>query len=136
MERKLLSTGRQNFRELREENCIYVDKTQQIYRLCTHSKQYFLSRPRRFGKSLLLSTLEELFKGSKDLFEGLWIVDKWDWTQKSPVIHISFNVVDYEEYGLAKGIRFALLQFYKDNALLPPKSVSIKLLFTDLIKQL
>jgi hypothetical protein len=136
MERKILSLGRQDFSGLREKNCVYVDKTQHIHRLCTQGSQYFLSRPRRFGKSLLLSTLEELFKGRKDLFEGLWIADKWDWTQKNPVIHLSFNVVDYEEYGLTKGIRSALLKFYKDFALLPPQNVSIKLLFMDLIQQL
>jgi Predicted AAA-ATPase/PD-(D/E)XK nuclease superfamily len=136
MENKILSLGRQDFRGLREKNCVYVDKTQHIHRLCTRGSQYFLSRPRRFGKSLLLSTLEELFKGRKDLFEGLWIADKWDWTKKNPIIHISFNTVDYEEYGLAKGIRSVLLKFYNDNALLPPKNVSIKLLFTDLIQQL
>jgi hypothetical protein len=61
MKRKFLPIGRQSFRDLREENCIYVDKTESIYHFCTQGKMYFLSRPRRFGKSLLLSTLKGLF---------------------------------------------------------------------------
>jgi hypothetical protein len=136
MERKILPLGYQHFRDLREDNCIYVDKTQHIYRLCTLGKQYFLSRPRRFGKSLLLSTLEELFKGEKDLFDGLWIADKWDWTKKNPIIHISFNVIEYEIVGLEEGITLMLLDFYKKNALIAPKSADIKTLFFNLIEEL
>ena len=136
MERKLLPISRQSFRKLRKENCIYVDKTRFIHELCRQGGMYFLSRPRRFGKSLLLSTFEELFIGSKDLFEGLWIEDKWDWTKKSPVIHISFNVVDYEEQGLLKGIKATLLSFYKTYNLMPPKNAGIKILFLELIKKI
>jgi hypothetical protein len=136
MDRKILPTGYQHFRDLREDNCVYVDKTQQIHRLCTLGKQYFLSRPRRFGKSLLLSTLEELFKGEKDLFDGLWIADKWDWTKKNPVIHISFNVVSYETLGLEAGLRLYLLDIYKEKGLIPEENKDIKALFFNLIKQL
>ncbi len=75
MEKKILPTSRQSFRKLREDNCIYVDKTQYIHHLWHLGSMYFLSRPRRFGKSLLLSTMEEIFKGSKDLFEDTWIAD-------------------------------------------------------------
>jgi Predicted AAA-ATPase/PD-(D/E)XK nuclease superfamily len=136
MERKILPIGRQNYRSLRMNNCVYVDKTQHIYRLCTEGKAYFLSRPRRFGKSLLLSTMEELFKGRQDLFMDLWIADKWDWTKKNPILHISFNVVDYEKHGLEIGIERTLLRFYKDYGLIPPEDASIKALFFDLIEQL
>jgi hypothetical protein len=136
MEKKILSLGRQDFRGLRENNCVYVDKTQHIHRLCTRGTQYFLSRPRRFGKSLLLSTLEELFKGRKDLFEGLWIADKWDWTKKNPVIHISFNVVSYETLGLEVGLREFLLDIYEERGLDPKGKTDIKILFSNLIKQL
>jgi hypothetical protein len=136
MEKKLLPLGRQSFRELREDNCIYVDKTQHIYRLCTVGKQYFLSRPRRFGKSLLLSTLEELFMGNKELFDGLWIADKWDWTKKNPIIHISFNVVPYETFGLEDGLRRYFLEIYKEKGLISDDSADIKTLFFNLIKQL
>jgi hypothetical protein len=73
--------------------------------LLTEGYYYFLSRPRRFGKSLLLSTLAEIFKGSKELFEGLWIEDKWDWTKTNPVIHISFAAVGFKEIGLNNAIK-------------------------------
>jgi hypothetical protein len=136
MKKKILPLGRQSFRDLREDNCIYVDKTQHIYNLCTQGKMYFLSRPRRFGKSLLLSTMAELFMGSKELFTDTWIVDKWDWTQKSPVIHISFTSVDYEEEGLKVGIMTTLLDYYADNGFVPRANASIKILFKELIKQL
>jgi Predicted AAA-ATPase/PD-(D/E)XK nuclease superfamily len=101
---KNLPIGIQSLSEIRAMNCIYVDKTEYVHQLVTTGKYYFLSRPRRFGKSLLISTLKELFLGNKTLFEGLWIANKWDWTRKNPVIHISFDGVDYQGLGLSKGI--------------------------------
>ncbi len=86
--------GTQDFRKLREGNYLYVDKTKIIYDLVSSGTYYFLSRPRRFGKSLLVTTLKELFLGNRELFEGLWIEDKWGW-EPSPVIHISFNDLGY-----------------------------------------
>ena len=136
MKRKILPTGRQSFRDLRQDDCIYVDKTQHIYNLCTDTKMYFLSRPRRFGKSLLLSTLKELFMGSKALFEGLWIEDKWDWTQKNPIIHLSFLSVPYITMGLENGLRYFLLEQFKEQGFDSKGITDISLLFTDLIKQL
>ena len=136
MKKKILSTGRQSFRDLREANCIYVDKTQHIYNICTTAKMYFLSRPRRFGKSLLISTLHELFKGSQELFKETWIEDKWDWTQKSPVIHVSFLTVDYEKGNLEIGLRKYLLNQFKIHHLNPEDNQNIKMLFFELIKQL
>ena len=136
MEMKILPLSRQSFRDLREDNCIYVDKTQHIYNLCTQGKMYFLSRPRRFGKSLLLSTMKELFLGNKELFEDLWIADKWDWTQKSPVIHISFLSVSYEKQGLEAGLKEYLLDLFKQNRIKPTKTDNIKNLFLELIKKL
>ena len=136
MKKKILPTSRQSFRDLREDNCIYVDKTQHIYDLCTEGKMYFLSRPRRFGKSLLLSTLQELFLGRKDLFESLWIADKWNWSEKNPVIHISFTSVDYEEQGLKIGIKKTLLEIYKEYGFVASSKSGIKALFKDLIKQI
>ena len=136
MEKKILPISRQSFRDLREANCIYVDKTQHIYNLCAQGKMYFLSRPRRFGKSLFLSTLKELFLGSKALFEGTWIENKWDWTQKSPVIYISFLTVSYEKQGLEAGLIAYLLGIYEENKIEPIKEENIKALFFDLIKKL
>ncbi|MDR1120328.1 MAG: AAA family ATPase, partial [Dysgonamonadaceae bacterium] len=74
---KNLPIGIQSFESLRSDNYLYVDKTELIYRLVTTGKIYFLSRPRRFGKSMLISTLDALFSGRKELFEGLYIYDKW-----------------------------------------------------------
>ena len=81
----------QTFRELREQNCYYVDKTPYIQRLLDEGKHYFLSRPRRFGKSLFLDTLKELFEGSEELFAGLYIHARHDWSQRHPVVRLSFG---------------------------------------------
>ena len=89
--KKLLPIGISDFKKLREGGYVYVDKTEYIYRLIKEgSGYYFLSRPRRFGKSLLLSTIEYLFKGEKELYKGLYIEDKWNWEEIYPVIRISF----------------------------------------------
>ena len=85
-----LPTGIQNLREIIEEKCAYVDKTPFIEELLEHGKYYFLSRPRRFGKSLFLDTLKECFEGNKKLFKDLYIYDKWDWNKQYPVIRIDF----------------------------------------------
>ncbi len=90
MSRKKLPIGIQTFREIREEDHYYVDKTGIALRLIDEGKYYFLSRPRRFGKSLFLDTLAELFEGNEALFRGLAVHDKWDWTANYPVIRISF----------------------------------------------
>ncbi len=71
---KLLPLGEQNFKKIIEKELLYVDKTEEIYKLLAKKATYFfLSRPRRFGKSLLISTLEEIFNGNKELFKDLWI---------------------------------------------------------------
>jgi hypothetical protein len=72
-----LPIGQQYFKSIIKGNAIYVDKTEYLYDLCHPiDKGYFLSRPRRFGKSLTLDTINELFSGNRALFEGLWIADK------------------------------------------------------------
>jgi len=76
--RRKLPIGIQTFSDIREGNYYYVDKTPHIERLVNQNKYYFLSRPRRFGKSLLLDTLRCLFEGRQALFEGLYIHDRWD----------------------------------------------------------
>ena len=88
--------GVQSFPEIREGGYVYVDKTEHVWNLVNSGKYYFLSRPRRFGKSLLLSTLEAYFKGRKKLFEGLAIArHEKDWTEY-PVIHIDLNSQIYD----------------------------------------
>ena len=89
-----LPIGIQFFDSLREGNFLYVDKTELIHRLINTGTFVFLSRPRRFGKSLLVSTLQHIFQGHKELFRGLWIEDKIDW-QPRPVLVINFNDLNY-----------------------------------------
>ena len=97
--RRKLPIGIQTFREIREDNCYYVDKTAFIRRLVDEGKHYFLSRPRRFGKSLLINTLKELFEGNEPLFEGLAIYDGWDWSVRYPVVRLSFGGGNFKEPG-------------------------------------
>ena len=89
--RKKLPIGIQTFREIREDDCYYVDKTGMAVDLVRTGKAYFLSRPRRFGKSLFLDTLRELFEGNRALFTGLAAEPVWDWSKKFPVIRVSFS---------------------------------------------
>jgi len=89
--RRKLPIGIQTFREIREDNAYYVDKTHYALELLQKGKSYFLSRPRRFGKSLFLDTLKELFEGNRALFTGLYAEEHWDWTRRYPVIRISFG---------------------------------------------
>jgi hypothetical protein len=91
MNRKKLPIGIQNFSEIRSEGYYYADKTAFCLKLAQQGKYYFLSRPRRFGKSLLIDTIGELFAGNKALFSGLYVEDKWDWSIQYPVIRISFG---------------------------------------------
>lgn len=86
-----LPIGIQTFSQIREDGYYYVDKTPIIERLVEQNKYYFLSRPRRFGKSLLLDTLRCLFEGRKELFQGLYIHERWDWQQINPVVRLSFG---------------------------------------------
>jgi hypothetical protein len=101
--RKKLPIGIQNLREIREGGHYYVDKSGYAVRLANEGKYYFLSRPRRFGKSLFLDTLKELFEANQALFEGLYAADNWDWSKAHPVIRISFgagSLSDREQLGL------------------------------------
>ena len=93
---KLYPVGIQNFESLRRDGYFYVDKTAKIYELAKTGRYYFLSRPRRFGKSLLISTLEAYFQGKKELFEGLAIegLEK-EWKQY-PILHLDLNTQKYE----------------------------------------
>lgn len=94
MIKKKLPIGIQSFAALIEGDYVYVDKTSYIYRLVDEGMFYFLSRPRRFGKSLLVSTLKALFEGRSELFKGLWIENSgWEW-KTHPVVQIDFNGID------------------------------------------
>ncbi len=104
--------GIQSFSDIIEGNYAYVDKTQYVYELATGSKFYFLSRPRRFGKSLLISTLKAYFGGRKDLFKGLAIEQlEKDWTEY-PLLYLNFNTLNFSDEGkLENTLRLSLTQW-------------------------
>jgi Cdc6-like AAA superfamily ATPase len=116
-ELKLLPIGVQTFLKMRSNPYVYVDKTEHAYRLAITEGMYFLSRPRRFGKSLMVSTLRELFEGNRILFKGLWIEDKWDWSKKSPVIQLSFASIAYKELGLDTALKIELTRIANEIGL-------------------
>ena len=131
-----LPIGIQDFAEIRTGGYLYVDKTQTIQRLLTSSKYYFLSRPRRFGKSLTLSTIKYIYQGKRELFQGLWIEDQWDWHKVHPVIHLSFSSIGYRELGLEQAIRQDLITQGKQLNVVYSQQVSIAVMFEELIQQL
>ncbi len=88
---KKLPIGIQTFRKMIDGNYLYVDKTEYIHKLIVQGSVYFFSRPRRFGKSLLISTLNEIFEGKKKLFKGLWIYNADYAWEKHPVVRIDFS---------------------------------------------
>jgi Predicted AAA-ATPase/PD-(D/E)XK nuclease superfamily len=127
--------GIQNFQKLREGGFVYVDKTQHIYNLTQQAGYYFLSRPRRFGKSLLVSTLQALYEGRKELFEGLWIADKWNFEQTNPTIVIYFNQMSLLDAGLLKSLVQTLHNEAKRlNVVL--ESDTVGFMFQELIQKL
>jgi len=90
------------FSKIRDLNCLYVDKTQYMYQMITEGTRYFLSRPRRFGKSLLVSTLKEILTGNKQLFDGLWITSSdYDWHEYG-VINLDFSRINADSLDLVK----------------------------------
>ncbi len=108
MTRKPLPIGIQDFSRLREKNCYYVDKTQIIRSLVDQLDHVFLSRPRRFGKSLLIDTLRVLFEGRQELLQGLAIYDDWDWSVSHPVLRLSFAGKYNEAKDLERNIQAQL----------------------------
>ena len=88
--------GIQNFEKMRREGYVYVDKTQLMWKMVSEGSYYFLSRPRRFGKSLMISTLEAFFSGERELFKGLYVDSvEWDWLQY-PILHLDLNAEKYD----------------------------------------
>lgn len=94
---KKLPIGKQEFKGLIEQNCIYVDKTPYLLKLIESTAPVFLSRPRRFGKSLMVNTFKELFKGNKALFVDTYAYDNWDFSQTSPVIKLDLSKVNGDQ---------------------------------------
>jgi len=117
MSTRRLPIGIQTFRTLREQDCYYVDKTTYLERLINEGTHYFLSRPRRFGKSLFLDTLKEFFAGSEALFAGLHIHHRHDWSQRHPVVRLSFGSGTFKEpASLPQDVMAQLDGLARDNA--------------------
>jgi hypothetical protein len=133
---KKLPLGLQDFRGIIEGGYKYIDKTEYIHRIATTGKYHFLSRPRRFGKSITISTLQELYSGSKELFKGLWIEDKWDWSRKHPVIRLSFTGIGFAESGLPKALHYQLDKLIREHSLPPVHEANLSAKFEYLIQEL
>ena len=136
MTKRRLPIGIQTFREIREENCYYVDKTAHIQQLIDEGKHYFLSRPRRFGKSLFLDTLKELFEGNEPLFEGLHIHDHWDWSVRYPVVRLSFGKGNFKDESYLHANVMAQLHTIAEEASIAPRYDTAPECFSDLIRVL
>ncbi len=132
---KKLAVGDPIFKRIREEDALYVDKTRFIHDLISAGGRfYFLSRPRRFGKSLLVSTLMELFKGKKELFKDLWIYDKHDFEPR-PVILISFTDIDFKQQSLETAVANQLDEIAANYGISLSESTA-KEKFSELIRSL
>jgi len=133
---KKLPIGIQTFSNIIEDNYCYVDKTPLIHQLVEEGVYYFLSRPRRFGKSLLISTLKSAFLGQQDLFKGLYLEKHWDWSVQYPVIHISFGggVIKNREI-LEKNIH-AIIKENAQNYAIEISQDTLNFQFRELIQKL
>jgi len=130
---RYMPVGIQDFEKLRTEKCAYVDKTQYVYALTRTSKPYFLARPRRFGKSLFISTLKAYFLGKKELFEGLYIAEvEKDWITY-PVIYIDFNLGDCNDLPAVKIALSAIFDRYESQWGITEKSDNMSVRFLTLI---
>jgi len=111
---KKLPIGNSSFEIIRQDDLLYVDKTRYIFKMADEGMYYFMSRPRRFGKSLTVSTLKCLFQGKKELFDGLWIAENGEWEWKEhPVLLIDFNEISHDtSENLLEGLKNSL----DDNA--------------------
>ena len=115
LSKRIYTAGRDDFKGIREWNCIYVDKTDLVYEL-THESQYvFLSRPRRFGKSLLCSTLQYYFEGEKELFEGLRIAEMETEWKRHPVMKFDISSCKNQAdmAGIVRSLELSLARYEK-----------------------
>ena len=134
--RRKLPIGIQTLAKLREDDCYYVDKTGLAMQLVAEGSHYFLSRPRRFGKSLFLDTLKELFEGNRALFTGLAAEPLWDWGTKHPVIRISFGAgVIASRHGLDQ-VLHQQLSHHEARWELPAAFVDLRSRFLHLIERI
>ncbi|WP_455623096.1 ATP-binding protein [Parabacteroides sp.] len=133
MSKRIYPIGIQNFEKIRKDGYVYVDKTALIYQLAQTGSYYFLSRPRRFGKSLLLSTLEAYFQGKKELFSGLAMekLEK-DWTEY-PILHFDLNISQYDSPDSLYKILNDILSRYEEEYGTRPSEVTLPLRFAGVI---
>ena len=111
---RIFPIGMQTFAKIREKNAIYIDKTDLIYKLAHEGSVYFLSRPRRFGKSLLIDTINDYFSGKKELFEGLAISKLETEWKKHPVLRFDFSKVKFEKAGDLTALIDSMLAAYEN----------------------
>ena len=124
MDRRKLPTGIQTFRRIREEDYYYVDKTSYAQRIAQNGgTHYFLSRPRRFGKSLFVDTLKELYEGNEPLFRGLAVHDTWDWSKRHPVVRLSFAGGNFRRPGELQASAMQQIGAVEHRAGLPASEV-------------
>ncbi|MDD3151994.1 MAG: AAA family ATPase, partial [Bacteroidales bacterium] len=127
--------GIQNFESLLRDDYVYVDKTALIYQLAKTGKYYFLSRPRRFGKSLLISTLDAYFSGMKDLFKGLAMESlETKWTVY-PVLHLDLNTGKYDEQGKLDEVLDNYLAYWESLYGTSSSEYSLEIRFKEIIKR-
>ncbi|WP_148301647.1 AAA family ATPase, partial [Bacteroides rodentium] len=127
--------GIQSFDVIREDGYVYVDKTALVYDLVKNGKVYFLSRPRRFGKSLLVSTLECYFRGRKELFDGLAIAGLEEEWNEYPVFHIDFNGGDYTRDGELENTIESHLQSWEETYGTDKKELTTALRFQGVLQR-
>ena len=132
---KKLPIGIQTFRIIREEGYVYVDKTPEALELIERHKYTFLARPRRFGKSLFLDTLRNIFEGNKELFEGLYIDDRYDWDRHYPVIKISWDGKLRTVHDIEQKLNETLLDNQKRLGVVCDEDLSPTICFERIIKE-
>jgi len=131
-----LPIGIQDFEKLRQENCVYIDKTQYVCQLTRNAAPYFLGRPRRFGKSLFISTLKAYFEGKKELFEGLKIAEiEKDWI-KYPVIYLDFNKSEYTNVQTLEIVLDEMLKKYEKEYNVQDIAAKASIRFDNLIAEM
>ena len=135
MSNKIYPIGIQNFEKIRNDGYFYVDKTALMYQMVKTGSYYFLSRPRRFGKSLLISTLEAYFQGKKDLFEGLAIEKLEKGWIKYPILHLDLNIEKYDTQESLDKILNDNLEYWESQYGSRPSETSFSLRFAGIIQR-
>ena len=132
---KLYPIGIQNFEKIRRDGYCYIDKTSKIYELVKTGSYYFLSRPRRFGKSLLISTLEAYFQGKRELFEGLAMQELEKEWKKYPILHLDLNIAKFDTPDSLSDILNRNLVEWEGLYGSDPAEVSLSLRFAGVVKR-